>query len=179
MKKKAIAGKDSLVLFFIKYHGMAPLVESLSPEAVIRLLRKNVEECESIIHETGGTIFRVEGHCILAAWNERECKASNPAYNQIARTLIERLQESTCRITQKSSSPITVSISMTKGECVFERIGQDYTHVFGAPVTKVMQISKSYTEAEGNVVFVDESLKENWIEYSPEPVNGGVYKVKM
>ena len=173
---KRIAKKGELYLFFIKITNILTISEKMSPENLIHFLRQYVEICEKTINKEEGAIARIEGHCILAAWPAENDK-ENRDYCHIAFLLISQLTQS-LKLAFKNSYPsMAVSISICKGECIYELKGKEYTHIFGTPVSRVEQISKEYM-SENNIVLIDESIKQICPQYISEKVSEGIYIVR-
>jgi class 3 adenylate cyclase len=171
--KNANHGQAVFVIFCIRQAGVSSLTASLTAEQFVRLLQENANVCESAVREMGGSIVNIISECIFAAWNTEDSFLSDVNYVDIACDLIRRL--SAKRDAQKS----VVSISITKGQCVFEREGEAYKSVVGMPWNRSAILSEKYTSESQSSLIIEESLMPFVGARKVEQVAPSVWKIGL
>ncbi len=174
--KKTKAQQGSLVLFCVRQMNVGALCKELSPELFVKVLRGNALVCEKVAHDSHGSIVRIIGEYIILAWKPNDAIARD--YEQIAYRLACELANASEGIKSEISIKAPISISMTRGECIYECSGNEFTHVFGAPMTKIVQMSDRYRAGEANVFLIDETMKELWDDCPLEAIGNGVFKIQ-
>jgi len=165
-----------LILFCVRQMNISELCKDLSPESLVRLLQSNANICESVVHEQGGSVVRLLGEYIIMAWKADHVPV--PDYSEISKTMAQKISEAREKIKSGLIRKASISISMTKGDCVFEQDGNHFTHVFGTPMNRVLRIADKFLAADKNVILVDESLKTIWSNYVLESIGDGVFRVQ-
>jgi class 3 adenylate cyclase len=178
-KKKMVAGQNEFVVFCIRQNGISSICKSLTAEQLVRLLQHNVSVCENFVHDTGGSIASLIGECIFAAWNTADNPIAKMNYKRMAETLIHKVLDGHKMFKEDISKESNITISIATGLCVFERQGQKYGHIFGAPLSRAAIIAEKYSLESESAVLIEESSASNTQDLQLESIAQGIFKIKI
>ncbi len=113
-----------LTILFVDIAGFVSLARDLSPDQVASLLRRVLNPLSDIVHETGGTIDKYIGDCIMAFWGAPIVMEDHALQ---AVTAAMRMQEAITEINQSLADdglpPVSIRIGINTGPVVVGNMG--------------------------------------------------------
>ncbi|MET3616256.1 adenylate cyclase [Rhizobium aquaticum] len=113
-----------LTILFVDIAGFVSLARDLSPDQVAALLRRVLNPLSDIIHETGGTIDKYIGDCIMAFWGA-PIVVEHHALQAV--TAAMRMQETVAAINQSLAEDglpcVSIRIGINTGPVVVGNMG--------------------------------------------------------
>jgi len=171
--KKQVADRGHLCLFCVKLTDILSLAENLSPEETVEFLLFFLSTYEKSIRNLGGYLVRSESNCIISEWPDPENKGAIE-FITIAQSLLNQkkhLQNWNSAITTKLPHMV---ISISRGECIFERQKRNRVQIYGLILNHVEQIMSFHDGTEDAIIF-DQTLVDSTTAPFSTPLRNNVY----
>src|SRR5438552_4453446 len=153
--------KRPVVLFFSDIRGFTPMSETMSPDAIARLLTEYFTEMVEVAFEHGGTLDKFIGDAIMALWGapiaheDDADRAMRCALNQLE--ALERLNQ---KWKDQGRPELGIGIGINFGEVLAGNVGSDrrleYT-VIGDAVNTAKRVCDT---AGANEILISERFYE-------------------
>lgn len=150
-------GASVFIVLFIRLKGIESIFSDLSPEQVINLLNKNVSICKSLAEDSGGKILQVNGHCVTLGWDQSQSSFSDINHKNFACDLLRKIRNY-CASSISKDREFYIVASLAKGECIYELSDNQFSHIYGMPLSIVVQISNKHTVSGLDILIVDRSM---------------------
>ena len=128
--------KRKMTIMFCDVRGFTAISEALKdrPEVLAEVINTLLTELTNDILETGGTIDKYMGDCIMAFWN---APVENPKHAELAVEAAKKMMKTIYRVNEKIGAEgkvlfdLRIGIGIATGECVVGNMGSkqrfDYT----------------------------------------------------
>src|SRR5437016_5350684 len=131
--------KRPVVLFFSDIRGFTPMSETMSPDAIARLLTEYFTEMVEVVFEHGGTLDKFIGDAIMALWGapiaheDDADRAMRCALDHLA-----ALEKLNAKWKEEGRPELGIGIGINFGEVFAGNVGSDAFHQGGAlPLDRV------------------------------------------
>ena len=175
-KTKRKTGNDIFAVLLIAIPQLSRLANGVDPARLLDLIRRHVQNCEDALRSVNGRIVRSDGDCILAVISSSDTVHSDSAdMSGCGLAVLETAKKTRRWALENGFKDFAISVTMSQGECVFEKVGDEYTHLFGSPLNRVQALLNRFGQ-EGGLLVIDESLRAT-CRTDCQTVGDGAYKL--
>ena len=175
-KNKTEAQRDSLILFWVRISNFSSFSDNVSPEDVASLLRINASACRRIFQRANGAIVSNDGIETFAVYPDLKTDHANCIYHTIAFNLVHTLRGAIAEYKTGMFNDVSITVSVGKGVCVFEKKGKEYRHVLGEVVNRLTNMAAQHSNRTSRIVF-DESVKPFFKDAKPQLLTNDIYEI--
>jgi adenylate cyclase len=149
--------RQPVTILFSDIRGFTPLSERMTPEQVVSLLNEYFDKMTDVIFQSGGTIDKFVGDCIMALWGAPIPKPGDAARAVRAAVLMRQaLAELQEKWRQQGREPFETGIGINSADVVVGNIGShkrlDYT-VIGDGVNLAARLESATKELGASLVI--------------------------
>ncbi len=125
--------RNRLCVLFADIRGFTARSESMSPEAVIRMLNRYFSAVTASIHDAGGTVDKFIGDGLMAFFGAPQ-RIENPSIPAVdaARDMLRRVALLNEELTARGEPPIEIGIGLHAGDAVVGNVGSETRHNYTA-----------------------------------------------
>jgi adenylate cyclase len=150
--------KREVVILFSDIRGFTPLSETLSPEAIIKLVNRHFSRMIEVISRHRGIIVDFLGDAILAFFDPLDGPL-DPMVPQAVRCALEMQEAMTAENAAAPQAPqLKMGIGLHAGEVVVGNIGSEYRAKYGIIGAAVNLTHRIQGQALGGEVMVSDAV---------------------
>src|SRR5213082_1933419 len=153
--------KRPVVLFFSDIRGFTPMSETMSPDAIARLLTAYFSEMVEVVFEHGGTLDKFIGDAIRSLWGAPLARADDADRAMRAAVAMQRALERLNEVWRLEGRPaLEVGIGINVGEVFAGNIGSDRRLEYTVIGDAVNTASRLCSSAGPNEILISEGFFE-------------------
>lgn len=114
----------NITILFSDIHNFTPLIESLPPEQVMKILYEYLDAMTKIVLKLQGTVDKYVGDMVMAFWGaplEDEYQADHACVTALQ--MLQTLKELNLKWSKEHSEPISIRISVNTGAAIVGNVG--------------------------------------------------------
>lgn len=155
-----LGGKNvDIAVLFVDVRGFTTMSERLSPETVVYILNQYLTMASNCVEETGGTIDKYVGDCLMAFWGA-PLADEDPIYHAAVAGLgiINGVEEISARLKEEIGEEIHVGVGINYGPAVVGNMGSEKRMDYTAIGDTVNTAARLEANAPASTIYISRSV---------------------
>lgn len=157
-----LGGKNvDIAVLFVDVRGFTTMSERLSPETVVYILNQYLTMASNCVEETGGTIDKYVGDCLMAFWGA-PLADEDPIYHAAVAGLgiINGVEEISARLKEEIGEEIHVGVGINYGPAVVGNMGSEKRMDYTAIGDTVNTAARLEANAPASTIYISRSVAD-------------------
>lgn len=157
-----LGGKNvDIAVLFVDVRGFTTMSERLSPETVVYILNQYLTMASNCVEETGGTIDKYVGDCLMAFWGA-PLADEDPIYHAAVAGLgiINGVEEISARLKEEIGEEIHVGVGINYGPAVVGNMGSEKRMDYTAIGDTVNTSARLEANAPASTIYISRSVAD-------------------
>lgn len=157
-----LGGKNvDIAVLFVDVRGFTTMSERLSPETVVYILNQYLTMASNCVEETGGTIDKYVGDCLMAFWGA-PLADDDPVYHAAITGLgiIKGVEEISARLKEEIGEEIHVGVGINYGPAVVGNMGSEKRMDYTAIGDTVNTSARLEANAPASCIYISRSVAD-------------------
>ena len=157
-----LGGKNvDIAVLFVDVRGFTTMSERLSPETVVYILNQYLTMASNCVEETGGTIDKYVGDCLMAFWGA-PLADDDPVYHAAVTGLgiIKGVEEISDRLKEEIGEEIHVGVGINYGPAVVGNMGSEKRMDYTAIGDTVNTSARLEANAPASCIYISRSVAD-------------------
>lgn len=157
-----LGGKNvDIAVLFVDVRGFTTMSERLSPETVVYILNQYLTMASNCVEETGGTIDKYVGDCLMAFWGA-PLADEDPIYHAAVAGIgiINGVEEISARLKEEIGEEIHVGVGINYGPAVVGNMGSEKRMDYTAIGDTVNTAARLEANAPASTIYISRSVAD-------------------
>ncbi len=157
-----LGGKNvDIAVLFVDVRGFTTMSERLSPETVVYILNQYLTMASNCVEETGGTIDKYVGDCLMAFWGA-PLADEDPIYHAAVAGLgiINGVEEISAKLKEEIGEEIHVGVGINYGPAVVGNMGSEKRMDYTAIGDTVNTSARLEANAPASTIYISRSVAD-------------------